>query len=438
MINFVLAWEIPTESHIYRLIKMKYDVGDNWQLLSSFNQVNYENAENFKNGSFSFKSGFHILNEDLALLLYSSSIIGKNIKSYIYSRVVSRPSAFPRYSGIERDISRFGFQSGETDLAGIMYQDSSFLLKIGRGRESWNSGNGIELIINDESAPFDYGLIGLNKKNFKFRYFHGFLESDTSAVNRYITGKGVEYTNLKNFILSLSETVIYSGQNRPLDFSYFNPMSSHLEIELNDKQNQIGTKSGNAVWQLSLDMLIKNRIRFSSNFLIDELTLDKEEAEEGRKSRVAYSYRICYKNYRSKNFTLTSFLSNVKIGKSTYRHGNGYNNFVFRAKPLGWKYGSDGYELQLGLDALFYNEHFFSFCIGKLQIGNETTLETPYRSFGKYDEYSQLKIESEHIFSKINIRYQVNKKLVIDFSKRIFKPFFNYDNNEFNISIIYF
>ena len=64
------------------------------------------------------------------------------------------------------------------------------------------------------------------------RYANGFLEADSFSVNRYISYRALEYTNLSSFIFSLSEAVIYSGINRSIDFSYLNPMSTHLEIEL--------------------------------------------------------------------------------------------------------------------------------------------------------------------------------------------------------------
>ena len=68
--------------------------------------------------------------------------------------------------------------------------------------------------------------------------------------------------------------MIYSGKNRVLDFSYLNPISTHLEIELNDKQNDLGTDSGNGIWQLSMDYLLRE-VEISFNFLIDEFVLIK-------------------------------------------------------------------------------------------------------------------------------------------------------------------
>ena len=54
-----------------------------------------------------------------------------------------------------------------------------------------------------------------------------------------------------------------------------NPISSHLEIELNNRLNIVGDRNSNAVWQAHLDYLIMNNFRFSLNYLIDEFVIDK-------------------------------------------------------------------------------------------------------------------------------------------------------------------
>ena len=83
-------------------------------------------------------------------------------------------------------------------------------------------------------------------------YFHSYLVSDSLSYNRYVTGRGIEWSNQASLVVALSEIVIYSGENHPFDLSYMNPITTHLEIELNDLQNVIGTKSGNAVWHISV------------------------------------------------------------------------------------------------------------------------------------------------------------------------------------------
>ena len=93
------------------------------------------------------------------------------------------------------------------------------------------------------------------------------IESIDNNVNRYITARGIDYSNRKSFIIGLSETVIYSGPNRPFDFAYLNPISSHLEIELNDRLNVIGSQNSNAVWQIHLNWVAFQNLRVSCNYL---------------------------------------------------------------------------------------------------------------------------------------------------------------------------
>ena len=97
----------------------------------------------------------------------------------------------------------------------------------------------------------DYGKV-------RVRYIYGFLENIDNNINRYITARGLEWTNKRSFIIGFSETVIYSGINRSMDLGYLNPISSHLEIELNNRLNIIGDGNSNALFgNYTLDYLIK-------------------------------------------------------------------------------------------------------------------------------------------------------------------------------------
>ena len=49
---------------------------------------------------------------------------------------------------------------------------------------------------------------------------------------------------------------------------YLNPISSHLEIELNNRLNIIGDNNSNAVWQAHLDYLMMKNLRISLNYLL--------------------------------------------------------------------------------------------------------------------------------------------------------------------------
>ena len=47
-------------------------------------------------------------------------------------------------------------------------------------------------------------MLDLDFGNLRVRYFNGYLETDSLFVNRYITGRGIEWNNKKtSFLLYL-------------------------------------------------------------------------------------------------------------------------------------------------------------------------------------------------------------------------------------------
>ena len=227
-------------------------------------------------------------------------------------------------------------------------------------------------------------MLDLDFDNLKVRYFHGFLESDSNSVNRYITGRGIEWNNNKNLLLGLSEIIIYSGKNRPIDFSYFNPISTHLEIELNDRQNRSGIDEGNGVWQLSLDYLIMDNLRLSFNYLFDEFVLDEAQKNEGKGSGRAYSFKTAYSLREEENSSILCHLSIISVGTNTFRHGKGSNNFVQRGSPLGWTVGSDSREMNIGFDWLYQKGIISNLNIGIRNIGEKNFINKLYDPYTDY------------------------------------------------------
>ena len=241
-------------------MKIFQDSGKDWIKNSTFGPLRTAN-QNYTSDSLNIDSriGLNFYNKARAFYGFGHFTYKNNFHGFLYSRIVTHANFFERYSGIERDISRLGFRSGETDQSGICYENNWFIVQFGRGRESWGAGNDIQLGLSENSNSYDYGLLDLDFGKLRVRYFNGYLETDSLFVNRYITGRGIEWNNEKNFLLGFSEVVIYSGRNRTLDFSYLNPISTHLEIELNNKHNDLGTDNGNGVWQISMDYLFSEQ-----------------------------------------------------------------------------------------------------------------------------------------------------------------------------------
>ena len=389
MITNLSSQEIPMEFYEFKFNKILYDAGHNWEKNTTFGPIRYQSTNDsimILQDSLRMHAllGIHSKNDNIRMYGYERFSYKKHFYGYLYASIVNDPNQFLRYSGIPRDISRLGFKSGEMDLSGLGYQNDWLLFQFGRGRQSWGAGNDIQLALSENSPAYDYGLFGLNFGKLRFRYFHGFLESDSSEINRYITARGFEWTNLGSIVISLSESVIYSGENRPIDLSYMNPLSTHLEIELNNRQNRLGTNDANGVWMLSLDWMLKPQLRFSGNILFDEFVLDKIEKDAGKENGIAYSGRLSYCTIRTKNVTLTTYLSLLTVGTPTFRHHNGSNNFVQRNKPLGWEFGSDGREFIIGMNYYNMRNLIGNFEIGFREIGEENLNHNPYNTYSDY------------------------------------------------------
>ena len=82
----------------------------------------------------------------------------------------------------------------------------------------------------------------------RVRYIHGFLENVKTNINRYITARGFEWTNRRSFIIGFLKPLYIRERIDQLIY-YLNPISSHLEIDLNNRLNIIGNQNSNAAWQ---------------------------------------------------------------------------------------------------------------------------------------------------------------------------------------------
>ena len=121
----------------------------------------------------------------------------------------------------------------EISMSGVGFKNDWVYLQFGRGRENWGAGSYINLALSDNSAPYNYLKLASNYGKIRVNYIHGF-GGTSLGINQYLNARGVEWTNRESVIISLSEIIIYSGYNGLFDFSYLNPLASHLELELNN------------------------------------------------------------------------------------------------------------------------------------------------------------------------------------------------------------
>ncbi len=387
-LGFVLAQSIPRDHFYYQSRKLLYDAGKDWKSLTVFGPIRYKsksekqykilNSFNYFDGQIGIDAG----NESYSLYGYWHFKYNNHYYGYLYPTFVRKTDKNHSFD------MRTNLINNHDNHSGIGYENSWATLQLGKGKESWGAGNDIQLALSENSGTYDYFLLASDYGKVRVRYIYGFLENVETNINRYITARGFEWTNERSLIIGISEIVIYSGENRSIDLGYLNPISSHLEIELNNRLNNIGDTLSNAVWQFSLDWLIKNNLRLSGNFLIDEFVIDKIEREWGKEHGSAFSFRFVYTPIKSTKTIFSTYVSYVRVGTPTFRHGRGSNNFVIEGKPLGWQLGSDGNELKIGFNYKNNRDMILYFSSGINQLGDEAIIFRPYDSYLDYEKGS--------------------------------------------------
>ncbi|MBI87383.1 MAG: hypothetical protein CMG63_04800 [Candidatus Marinimicrobia bacterium] len=422
----IVGQYIPEYYLEYKTRKTSFDIGKAWEGLSTIGDIRFVINDDFKTKrtvSKTFISGGVQINAFENQFLFSGFSYMKYDNNYF--AYISTP--IKAFTSDKQNLSFDPFKA-EEESSGFGYENNWLLLQFGKGNESWGSGDKIQLALNKKSSSYDYFLLRSDYGRIRVKYIHGFLET-INNINRFITARAIEWTNKKSFIIGFSETVIYSGENRSIDIGYLNPISSHLEVELNDRLNVIGNKNSNAVWQMHIDFLYKKKLRLSANYLLDELVLDPD-IQLNKENGKAASLRVAYTPL-SKNHLITIYGYLIYVGTPTFRHGNGENNFVKDGRPLGWSGGSDGLELSFGINYFNKKNLFFSISTGFTVNGEESITQ---RVFEPYKDYLKGPFPSGAVnnsfYFKASSEYWLNKKYSL-------KALVQTSNNDFFINSIF-
>ena len=362
------------------LYKNSFDYGNHWDQISSFESTEKYNFNmNGKSEShYDLHNVFTINDKNIFFINY----FNLSFKNYFYLYASSESKYVydeDKISNSENNI--LGLSNNSKNLvSGVGLQNNWVNLNLGRGRESWGSGNDINILLNSNSAPYNYFKLSSDYGKLRVNFLYGTLETVNDNINRYFFSRGIEYTNKNIFLISFSETGVYSGRDRNLEIGYFNPIGEALEVEWNDRLSVDGTLSTNSVWQSTIELFLKNNIRLSGNFLIDEFVLDRD-IQKGKKHSIAYSFRISKSFLLEGNQRITLLTSFIKVGSPTFRHRDGFNNFVNINSPLGWQGGSDGLERVLGLNYLNKKKLILRFKFKEINSGGLNLLINPYSPY---------------------------------------------------------
>jgi len=302
----------------------------------------------------------------------------------LYVRATNEIESLPHYSGVKRKISRAGFNTGEIDQSIIGYQNEWARVEYGRSREIWGPLAEDNLLLAGNAPPWERLMLQFNYRRFTYRWFYGFLEAVTSPddanINRYIVGRAIEYNNKRNLVISAGEVSVLSGANRPLDWSYFNPVAMHLEVEQNDRENNAVSNRSNFILFLNADWRVIPTLRLIGSFILDDIQLDREDRERGMADAFGYSGRFAWTPVR-KRVGLTLFGYYVRIDTYTLQHSYGYTNLVTRNEMIGHPIGNDADDIAFGVRLALSRPLLLELKFGHRRWGDSSMLYDPYTGY---------------------------------------------------------
>ena len=305
--------------------------------------------------------------------------------SRIYARATNYKESLPHFSGVPRDVSRLGLNTGEIDQSIIGYRDKWVNIEYGRTREIWGPMVEDNLVLAGEVPAYERLMAQLSLGRFTMRYFFGFLETcyeNGEYINRYISGRSIQYSNRRNLIIGISEASVLAGVDRPIDLAFLNPLSLHIETDLNDRSTSGEINHNNAIWSLDLDWLPLNNLRFSGTFSIDEIKLDRTEQDKKEPNVLGYFTRLAWTPNR-KTIGITLIAEWIRLDTYFFQHGYNYANFVDRDQLFGPPIGNDADQISATVRMVFRYPVMAEIEFGRRRWGDNSIINNPYMTFNE-------------------------------------------------------
>ncbi len=403
-----------------KLLSIKKEIWLNNLLFDIFTNDNTIDQSDYSETGISLSSGFreNVKSVSPNISIFSQSWVRllPKLSFFLRIRATSDIHGIPSFTGIDRG-SRFGFKAAEADYFVLNYEGKYGGLSFGRMRHEWSAEPGGSLLLSSTSSSYDGGSGYLKYGPFSLYFVSAYLESFNTAdssymTHRYLAGHYLTFKN-KGLLLSLGESIIYAGKNRPFDVVYTIPFMTYVEADYNKRFNQVGPEIDNALIHFSMRYQFINKWSIFGEFIVDELQIDSEDS---KKYPNAMGYR-CGFNIPFGSILKYSVLSveYASIGTWVYRYHQEYGNYASRGISLGWPDGSDIKKVQISWLGLPFSKLYLRANCFYSRSGEENFIYNIYNPevFEKRSFPSGV-VEEQFGFLTV-LRYQPRQHLRIEF-----------------------
>lgn len=222
--------------------------------------------------------------------------------------------------------------AGYTEQAYLTWSAKFFRVTAGRSYLVNGPGRKGSLTFSPVSRPMD---------NFRMEFFLGKISFQSMVaqldkmgeMNRYLSSHRLGFKSA-NFQISINESILYSGEDRTLEFPYINPfIFFHIE-QLNGP-----SMSGNTLGSIDFRFL-GNRWSIYGQLLIDDIQLDNEVPGDLEPNEVGGTLGLDFTDI----FNISGFYMGCEytaITNRTYKTPNESEWYIHRNVPIGYPLGSD-------------------------------------------------------------------------------------------------
>jgi hypothetical protein len=233
------------------------------------------------------------------------------------------------------------------DYGGIGYRRGRLSLFLGRDELSWGAERRLGLLFSGSAPSFDMVKLGFRTRRFYFTSFHtqlrrGSADDWPETVNRFVSGHRLEILISPRLSCSVSEAVIYGGENRSVEMAYLNPLTLLYAEQWNSEAND------NIIIAGDVTALLPGRAEIRVEVMVDDFQYDFET--EPHEFAAGLSVRAV-NPLHPETATMGGWYYHVR--NQTYGHFVSWNRLLHEGKIMGYPGGPDGDMLRLWTSLAF-------------------------------------------------------------------------------------
>jgi len=284
--------------------------------------------------------------------------------------------------------------AGRIDYAYLEFGIPYLTVSFGRDKAQWGSGRRGNLLLSSNSnsmdmlkltgcwGPLRYSTVTAVLDPYQTSIDYG-DSVGTARVNRYISAHRLEIKPIEMLSLGFSESVVYGGVGRQLEFYYTNPLTWYHGEQLNNNNED------NTFLSFDFSLRPKRGILLYGEFLVDDFQIEKETKGDDEPNELGYIGGFLLSDPIAGSDMDIAF-EYTRINNWTYNQGHDHNRYLHNGEIIGHPLGPDRESIYISAKRWFNFGGWFSLSYERQNIGEGNVFDDWTRpwlfSVGSYSE----------------------------------------------------